>query len=175
VLELLDRLFALLLDAWRLLVPWAILGDDQVGLVRRLGVYRRDLRHGWNWKLPLIEAAMSETSALDSARLPEQSMTTRDGVQVTIRGVLTYRVVDARQYILGVDSPASVINDAGAAAIGELVPELDAAEVLTGPEFLSKLTRRVRARAKRWGIEVDAVGLADRTRARTLRLMGGPS
>jgi len=51
----------------------------------------------------------------------------------------------------------------------------DAEEVLQGGAFLAKLERRIRARAKRWGIEVDAVGLADRTRAETVRLLGGAS
>lgn len=174
---LLEKLFDLLREWIAYLLPWTILPDDRCGLVRRLGIYRRNLKPGWNWKWPLVETVLSETMALDSAVLREQSLTTRDGVQVTLRGVITYRVVDPRRYILDVDNPLTVINDAGCAVIGELIPELDAAEVLGGSEFLAKVTRRVRARAKRWGIEVEAVGLADRTRARTYRLLlsGGAS
>lgn len=168
----LERLFDLLVGLWRYLLPWAILGDDQVGLVRRFGRFHRTMGHGLNWKWPIVEEPMSETSALDSTVLREQSLTTRDGVPVTLRGVITYRVVDPRRYILDVDNPLTVVNDVGCCVIGELIPELDAAEVLQGASFLATLTRRVRARAKKWGIEVDSCGLADRTRAKTLRLMG---
>jgi regulator of protease activity HflC (stomatin/prohibitin superfamily) len=169
---LLDRLLDLLASWYAYLVPWAILRDDQVGLVLRLGRVRRTMVKGWNWKWPIIESVMIETSALDSIVLREQSLTTRDGVAVTVRGVITYRVVDPQRYIIDVDNPLTVINDAVTIAIGELVPELDAPEVLQGGGFQSSLTRRVRARAKQWGIEVQSVGLADRTRARALRLMG---
>lgn len=171
-MNIFERLFDLLAGLWRYLLPFVVLGDDQVGLIRRLGVYHRDLRHGLNWKWPVVEQELIETSALDSAVLREQSLTCKDGVQVTLRGVITYRVVNPRAYILDVDNPLTVINDAGCAVIGELIPELDSTEVLSGTEFMSKLTRRVRARAKRWGIDVDAVGFVDRTKARTIRLLG---
>jgi regulator of protease activity HflC (stomatin/prohibitin superfamily) len=169
---LLERLFELLAQWWARLVPWFVLGDDQVGLVRRLGVTHHLLHHGLNWKWPIIDEAMPAISALDSTVLREQSLTTLDGVQVTLRCVLTYRVVDAKRWLIDVNDPESVLNDAGCLAVSELVPELGAFEVLQGTEFTSKLTRRVRARAKKWGIEVEAVGLNDRTAAPTYRIMG---
>ncbi len=115
---------------------------------------------------------MMAVSAVDSYALREQSLTTRDGVQVTLRGVLTYRVIDPHKWIVQVNDPESVLNDAGCIAVGDLVPGHDAKEVLHGEEFIGLLTRRVRARAKKFGIEVDSVGLADRTQATTFRLMG---
>jgi regulator of protease activity HflC (stomatin/prohibitin superfamily) len=168
----LEKLLELLAQWWARIVPWYVLGDDLVGLVRRLGVTHRLLRHGWNWKLPFIEEAMVAVAALDSTVLREQSLTTMNGKQVTLRCVLTYRVVDARRWLIDVNDPESVLNDAGCLAVSELVAELTDEEVLNGPDFLSKLTRRVRARAKRWGIEVEAVGLSDRTAAPTYRIMG---
>jgi regulator of protease activity HflC (stomatin/prohibitin superfamily) len=169
---LIDRLLDLFLSAWALLVPWCILADDQVGLVRRLGVFHRVLKPGLSWKCPIIDVMLCETSALESVALREQSLCTRDGVCVTLRGIIAYRVVDPKKFIIEVDSPLSVINDVGASMIGELVPELDAAEVLQGTVFLDKLSRKVRARGKQWGVEIVSVGLADRTKARTFRVMG---
>jgi len=170
--SVLDRLIDLLLAAWRWLVPWAVLADDQVGLIRRLGVTHRIMRRGWNWKLPIVEEALEVCSALDSTALREQSLTTIDGAQVTLRCVLTYRVVDPKLWIIEVETPQTVLNDAGCLAVSELVSELNADEVLQGPEFLIKLARRVRARGRRFGIEVLSVGLADRTTAPTIRLLG---
>ena len=169
----LERLIDVLLEVWRVLIPWVVLPDDQVGLVRRLGVCHRKLRHGLNWKIPIVETAMVETSALDSVVLREQSLTTKDGQSVTLRGVITYRVVDPVKYIVEVDNPLTVVNDVGCCVIGELVPELTAADVLRGPGFLATLTRRIKARAKHWGVEVQSCGLADATIARTIRLLGG--
>lgn len=167
----LEKLVELLLQFWSTVAPYAILGDDQIGLIRRFGKYHRDMQPGINWKIPLVEQPMAETSAYDSATLRDQSLTTSDGAQVTVRGVITYRVVDARRYILEVDNPVSVLNDVGCLIIGELIPTLTAEQVMHGADFLPTLTRKVKARAKRWGIEVDSVGLVDRTKARAIRLL----
>lgn len=169
---LFEKLLELLREWWGFLVLWAILPDDECGIVRRLGVTHRVLKRGWNWKWPVIERAWTACSALDSYALREQSLTTSDEKQVTVRAVITYRVVDPKLWIVDVNEPESVLNDAGCLAVAEIVPEHKAVEVLTGTEFTSKLARRVRARAKRFGIEVDGVGLADRTAAPTYRIMG---
>lgn len=169
---LFEKLFELI-QAWiAYLLPWTVLGDDQCGLVRRLGKYHRDLEPGFNWKWPLIEQAMTETSALDSTVLREQTLTTRDNKQVTLRGVLTYRVVDARKYILGVDGPESVINDVGAAVIAEVVPNHTLKQVLETEEFNAELLRKVRLRSRKWGVTVDSFGLIDRVSTRAIRLIG---
>jgi hypothetical protein len=169
---LFERLFELIQAWFRYLIPWAILGDDECGLIRRLGCYHRDMSPGWNWKWPVLEQAMTECSALDSDVLREQTLTTRDGHQVTLRGVLTYHVVDARKYIIGVDSAESVINDVGSSVIAEVVPGIDLKDVLQGESFNVLLLRKVRARAKKWGVAVDSFGLVDRVATRTYRIIG---
>lgn len=173
MVEILQKLIDLFQLWARKLIPWVIMGDDQVGLIRRLGVYNRDLKHGFNWKIPLFEEAFAETSALDSTVLREQSLTTIDGVQVTVKGVITYRVVNARKYILDCATAVSVMNDVGCCVIAEVIPEKSSDEVLRGVEFQRELLRRVKLRAKRWGVEVDSVGVIDRTQATALRIIGG--
>ncbi|MDE2099168.1 MAG: SPFH domain-containing protein [Patescibacteria group bacterium] len=173
MIEILQKIIDLFISWFHHLVPFVILGDDQVGLVRRVGKYHHDLHHGWNWKIPIFDVAFTEISALDSTVLREQSLTTLDGVQVTIRGIITYRVVDARKYILDCATAVSVMNDVGCAVIAEAIPELNAEDVLRGTAFQRDLLTRVRRRAKRWGVEIDSVGIVDRTQATTLRIIGG--
>jgi membrane protease subunit HflK len=152
-------------------LPFQILGDDQCGLIRRFGKYRRSLKPGWNWKWPVFETAMTEIAALGSMTLREQTLTTRDGKQITLRGVLTWKVSDPKKYILGCDNAQSVVNDVGCCVIAELVPSCDSAEVLSGEGFSDRLERRMRARARRWGITVDSFGLVDRVQTQAYRLI----
>src|SRR5687767_618690 len=107
--DFIKEFFGLIVSWIAYLTPFAVLEDDRVGLIRRLGKFKRYMKHGWNWKWPLIEFAMSECSALDSTTLREQSLTTKDSVAVTVRGIIAYRVVDPRAYILGTATAISVM------------------------------------------------------------------
>lgn len=173
--DVLQRLFDLLLQWLRFLIPFFLLGDDQVGLIRRFGVYKRDLKAGWNWKWPIIEETFAETSALDSTVLREQTLTTSDGEQVTLRGVVTYRVVNPRKYILDCATAISVMNDVGCCVLAEMVPTLSSDTVLRSDEFHREFLRRVRLRAKRWGVYVDSVGVIDRVKTPTYRIITSAS
>lgn len=174
MLGILEKIFDLLRGAWIYLLPFYVLGDDQCGLVRRVGIYHRDLRPGLNWKWPVIEQVLVETSTLDSTVLREQTLTTKDGKQVTIRACIAYRVVNPRKYILDCDSAASVINDVGCCVVAELIPEVDLEHVLTG-SIEYDLLQAMRSRARKWGVKVESVGLVDRVQTRTYRLLTGSS
>lgn len=169
--DLILRLIEFLTTWFWVLSPFVVCGDDQCGLIRRRGIYSRDLKRGINWKFPILEAHLTESSALESATLHEQTVTSSDGLQVTLRGVLAYRVVNARKYILDCDSAVSVINDVGCCVIAEVAPRFKASSILKGKLFQSRLLRAMRRRAFKWGIEVQSVGLVDRVAARTYRLI----
>ncbi len=171
MIDILQKLIDLIVAWINYLTPWAILGDDEVGLIRRLGIFNRYMRRGINWKIPVIERALATTSALDSTVLREQTLTTLDGVQVTLRGVITYRVVEPRKYILDCATAISVMNDVGCCVLAELIPELESAVVLRGTSFQRDLLRKVKARARRWGVEVDGVGVIDRVATPTYRII----
>lgn len=171
--DLLLKLIDLVVSWFWYLMPFAVLGDDQVGLIRRFGKFKRYMRPGLNWKWPIIETPMAECSALDSTTLREQSLTTKDNVAVTVRGIIAYRVVDPRAYILGTATAISVMNDVGCCVIAEVIPLFDANDVLLGENFQRELTRKVKARAKRWGVAVESVGLAERVAAPVYRLITG--
>ncbi len=63
------------------------------------------------------------------------------------------------------------MNDVGCCVIAELVPTLTSEEVLRGTDFQSVLLRKVRSRAKRWGVEVDSVGFVDKVNAPAYRII----
>lgn len=169
--DLILRLIEFLTTWFWYLSPFVVCGDDQCGLIRRRGVYSRDLRHGINLKIPILEAHLVESAALESTTLHEQTLTSKDNIQVTLRGVLAYRVVNPRRYILDCDSPVSVINDVGCCVIAEVAPRFKAVSILKGNLFQARLLKAMRRRAFKWGIEVQSVGLVDRVQARTYRFI----
>ncbi len=170
---ILDKLIELI-TAWiTYLVPMKIVGDDECGLIRRFGKFHRLTQPGWNWKWPLVETTMLVSAALESEVLREQTLTTSDGVQITVRPAIAYRVVDPKKYILDCGETVGLINDVGGCVVAEVLPKYTAQQVLHSDDFDGQLLRKVKSRAKRWGIEVDSFGLVERVKTRTYRLITG--
>lgn len=117
---------------------------------------------------------MTDVSALDSTVLREQTLTTKDGRKVTLRGVLAYRVIDPRKYILECATAESVVNDVGCGVVAEVIPGFEAAEILGSEDLCKKLLTMMRKRAKHWGVHVESFGLVDRVESETYRIVTGP-
>lgn len=170
--ELILRAVDLLTGWTAALLPWTILGDDEIGLVRRLGKYSRDLRPGVNLKIPIIEETISDSMALESVMLQEQTLTTADGDTVTVRGSLSYRVTDAKAYLLECGEVDGLLSDIVCCVIAEQVPDLATVDILGG-DVSAVLFEPMRQRALKWGVEIVDVGLVERTRTRAYRLLQG--
>lgn len=172
---LLERLLDLVIGWFRYLLPFYVLGDDMVGLVRRLGVFRRNLRPGWNWKIPVIEEVQDTSGASESITLKVQTITTADGKAVSLSGVLGYHVVDAQKYLLGCGDVAGILNDIGCGVIGEVVPALTFAQVMANKgdgSAVKECRAKMRERGAKWGIQIDSFGFADRVAARAIHVLG---
>jgi regulator of protease activity HflC (stomatin/prohibitin superfamily) len=170
----LESLVELLKNFFWQIMPFVVMNCDECGVVLRLGKYHRDLAVGFNWKYPFgIEREYCTICALNSVCLREQSLTSKDGKSVTVRGVIAYRITDPKKYILDTGTAESVINDVGCCVICDVIPEFEASEILTGETINEKLLSKMRSRAAKWGVKVDSIGLVDRTQARTYRLLLG--
>lgn len=167
---MLAQLFQFVAQFWRALLPWVIREPEQVGFFRWLGVpTKRELRPGWNWKCPLAHTVELEDGRAYSYILDPQSVQTADDVALVLRLSVTCRVVDALAYFGNVFDGRSNIQDVACGELAEVVQAAPMADVLSG-KVLAKLKKRVRARAREWGMAVDSIKLVDRARARSVRV-----
>lgn len=158
------RLIDILVQIWTRLLPFVVVDEFEAGVVLRLGRFHRSLRPGFHWQWPLIERALKTNTCPYLHDLPAQSV----GAFV-FRAVVTYRVVDARLFLLGVEDGRSALEDA---ALGVLARH--AAKAKPDEALRSALTE-IRRRVKHWGIEVERIAFADHTKADTFRLIGLPA
>ncbi len=166
---MIQQILSFLLDSWRFLICWAILDQEQLGFIRRLGRPHRDMAAGWNWKWPVLERAETEDARAYAYILDPQSLQTGDGRPVVLRLSVTCRVTNVRRYVLSVYDGRSNVQDVAAGQLGDVVAASDLAEVLSG-EILPEVLKRVRAVAKKWGMQVDSVKFVDAAQTRSLRL-----
>lgn len=148
-----------MLAVWRSLLPFVVLDDFEAGVVLRFGRAHRDLGPGFHWLIPFADQCLQANTVPYLHDLPAQSV----GPYV-FRAVVTYRVVDARRFLLGVEDGRSAIEDAALGALAEHCSDDPA-------EHLKRALRAIKLRVKHWGIEVDRLSFADHTKTRTYRLI----
>jgi regulator of protease activity HflC (stomatin/prohibitin superfamily) len=167
--EALSKLADLIASAWRIFAFWAVLDQEFLGFIRRLGRPHRKMKKGWNWKWPVIESPVTEDGRAYAYILDPQSLQTGDGVALVLRLSVTVRVTNVRRYWMSVADGRSNVQDMAAGELGDVVAGSDAGEVLSG-EVLPVVLARVQKLARRWGMSVDSVKFVDAARTRSLRL-----
>lgn len=153
-------LFFTVLDAW------------ENGIVLRLGKPVRDVGPGLRWHWPFhIERVVTTSVAWEATKLEVQSLTSADDKELGVRAVVTYRVKDARKFLIEVGGEDSVLEDTSPGVIREIVAN-HTLTLLRDPALDKKLTAAVRKEAWQWGIEVKRVRLTDLTTAKVYRILG---
>jgi regulator of protease activity HflC (stomatin/prohibitin superfamily) len=156
------------LEALRFLT---VVADYERTVLLRLGRYRKTLEPGLHWLIPLADEILTCYVVPNTLRLHDQSLTTKDGRDIAVGGIITYRVVEPKVFLLEVEGGAEAVADSVYGAVAEWVAGNDYDHV-RDPSNWSKLETRVRRAAKDYGIEVVRFKFADMARAKALRLLG---
>ena len=169
-------------DFWDVL--WKILGWFKIitfieewneGLVIQAGKFRRTLKPGWWFHLPLgideIYIINVKPAALE---LEEQSLTTRDSMKIVCRGVLMWSVFDVKKIYIEVEDAEDTLGDIAVGVIQEQIEQQDW-EYIRTPEFRTDMKKAIQKQARKWGITVSSVKFQDLTLADSYRIFGGVS
>lgn len=167
---MLDRLFDFLLQFLSLFRFWAVIDTFDQAVLLRFGRVKRVLEPGFHWVCPLaLDEVLRDCVEPRSVRLPEQSLTTQDGVSVVLTAVVDWQIEDIRPALTRVENLDASVESAVAGVIGDIVAYTDW-EVMQGDEFFEQLAVATRTRTKPWGVWVIRVQFADLTVARSMRL-----
>lgn len=169
--EALAKLIEFLTAWWHAIRFWDVLESQDLGFVRRLGVYHRDLAPGINWRFPLFERAEIVDARLGAHLLPAQTIRTSDGILLTVRLKCSYQVVDAQTYFLSVYDALDNIRDI---ASGELCTAIMAntAQAAYDGQVLLKVRRVLKRSGREWGLRITKIQFAECAPMPAMRLMG---
>lgn len=167
---MIDRLLDFLLEILDLFRFWTVIDAFEEGVVLRLGKYSRTIGPGLHLMLPFgLEEDMTESVVPTTKNLGPQSLTTFDDVAVVVSGVITYRIHDIKKVLLEVEDAETCLEDSSYGVIGEMVNHTEW-DSLIDAEFHEELSKMIRKRAWRWGIEVMQVQLAEVAKCWSVRL-----
>ena len=165
-----ERLLDALINGWHLLRPFFIVRAFERGVVLRFGKFHREIEPGLHWKIPVIEEPIEFTACISTVRLPAQSLTTKDDVQVTVAAIVKYEIVTAKAYACDIWDQHDVLADVTMGAIRRLTATASYADLVVNPPEVEILAA-VRKEVNRYGFKVHGVTFTTFTRARPLMLL----
>lgn len=167
-----DKLIDIILQFLRLFQFWVVVNAYAAGVRQRLGKFHAVLGPGFHWMLPFnVDRLIWDSVVTETLRVKPQSLTTKDGVAVTVSSVVTFRIEDIKIFLLDVEGRNAVIEDSTYGATSNFIMKRTWQELNEITDIGHELAKDVRRQAKRYGVAVDQVQVVDFARCRSLRLI----
>ena len=178
---MLERLIDLVLNFLRLFMFWVVVDEFESAIVLTLGKAREnrflglfgtyELGPGIHLVWPFnIDRILRANVVPTTSNLSIQSLTTLDNVSITISAVVTWKIRNVQKMLLKVENPTEALDDSTYGVLAECV-QTRTWENIQSPRFSEIVTKAVRRKASRWGIHVEDVSLADKTKSLPIRLL----
>lgn len=166
-----DRLVDFVIQFIELFQFFFVVRAYERGVVLRFGRFHRLVDPGFHLRWPFrIEIDLLVNVVPETVTIGPQSLTTKDEQSVIVASVVTYKVSDTRSFLLDIEGAHQVIEDSACGTVAQFVLSRTW-EDLRSVDVNNELTKKVRALAKRYGVEVLNVQVTDFTRSRSLRLV----
>ena len=133
--------------------------QQQVGLVERLGKFRRTLEPGPHLVVPLIDKVRYTMDMRETVvPFPPQGVITEDNLMVSIDSVIYYQIVDPVRAAYEAQNYIKAIEQLTMTTLRNIIGGLDLEQALTSREEINQKLRIVLDEATgKWGIKVNRV------------------
>ena len=165
-----DRLIDLIVQFFEAFRLSCVIYHYERAVVLRLGKFKREIGPGFHWLLPLyIETVMRDSVVLQTATMMPQSLATKDEQSIVVSAVISYRISGIRTFLLEIEGEGQVLVDCTYGYVGDVVKRHSWTELRT-MDLAAELTKLVRRKAKKWGVDIIEVQLSDFSKGRAVRL-----
>jgi regulator of protease activity HflC (stomatin/prohibitin superfamily) len=138
-----------------------VIRQQQVGVVERLGKFRRTLEPGPHLLVPVIDSVRYTMDMREAVvPFPPQGVITEDNLMVNIDSVIYYQVVDPVRAAYEAQNYIQAIEQLTMTTLRNIIGGLDLEQTLTSREEINQKLRAVLDEATgKWGIKVNRVEL----------------
>lgn len=167
---MIEQILRLLENGWDVLSPFVVCAAYERVVVLRWGKFNRVLEPGIHAKWPLAEFPIQAISCMTTERTPPQTLTTADGKNVVVAGIVRFEIKDPRPYVTEVWDQKDVLLDVAMGAIGRHVRAVDWQTLSAAPPE-AEILAEIRAHCNRYGFKLHAFTFTDMGRVNSLRLV----
>lgn len=154
------------------LSPYIIINDWEKGLRVRLGKHQKVFGAGVYLRIPFIDEFFVQPIRLRVVGMPLQSLTSKDGKDLSIKGALSYKVVDIQKMYNEVHSPENTMINIAADLMSEYCIN-HAFETTDRLAYLSELKKYINDGLKSfdYGLKFEDFRITAFSAVRTYRLI----
>lgn len=164
LIQLVDKLFCWIPRLW-------FVYPDEAGVRITLGSYVSDCSPGWYIEWPLIHTVIKVNTATQGVRFAIQSVTTKDDVDLAIRGAILYRITNARKAIFETADFDDALEAITGGVIEQFVSNKTYADLSDREVLKTEIKKGLRDSAAGWGIRLARVYIPDIGRVRNIRVL----
>ena len=165
-----DKLIEVITQWWAQLVPAVIIPNYEQAVLTRNGKFVKVLEPGFHVKLPIFDEVISHHVVVTTLSLAPQSLYTIDKQNIVVKGVVKYKISDVKVFLLEVYDAQDALADMTQSIIKNIIIA-SSLEQCIDPDMDNTLTKKVRAEARKWGVDIQQVTLTDIAPIRSFRII----
>lgn len=146
-----------------------IINEGNEGLVERLGQYRRTLKPGLNFVIPVFDTVLVESTREQILDIDPQQTITRDNVPLTVDAVMFWKILDGQKAYYGVEDLESALTNLVVTAIRGEIGQLDLREAISGRDKINQaLLHQLDEATENWGVKIMRVEVQELAPSKTI-------
>lgn len=138
--------------------PYKTVPESQFGVVKEFGKYIKTLRPGLHYLNPKVESLTLVDAREKVIDLQKQSIMTKDNVNVTIDGLVYYKIEDAYRALYSVENVELAVAEIAKTTLRDLFGHTLLQEALETKEKMAKFIRQtIEKPTYNWGVTITRV------------------
>lgn len=140
-----------------------IVPQSHAWVIERLGRYNRTLEGGFHLIIPIIDSVSSRLTKQEQIiDIPQQSVITKDNVNISVDGIVFVQVENAKEATYGIVDFKLAIANLSTTTLRAEVGQLALDETLSSRDVLNRnILRAIDEASQKWGIKTMRVELRD--------------
>ena len=163
-----DKLLEFIIKFGKDCLPYVIIEQWNEAILLRFGKFKKVLKPGIHAKIPFVDSVWETEVITQCLDMNPQSITTSDGKNIVVKGIIRYSIDDIQIYLTSIMKPNDVLVDTTQGIIRQIIEDTRWND-LVGIDNV--LTKKVGAFVKRWGIKVEKVTLTDLAQITSYRII----
>lgn len=147
-----------------------IIEEGDEALVQRLGEYRRTLRPGLNFVVPLMDTVLVDTTREQLLDIDPQNAVTKDSVPIQVDAIVYWRIRDLYSAYYKVDDLEAALKNIVISTMRNEIGQLNLDEAMSNMNRINEaLKKELDKTAANWGIEIIRVDVQEIILSQTVR------